>query len=525
MKQAQRILMSLFLVTTLDVASGDTSLIAAIRGEDKDAARALIAGNVDVNEPQADGATALHWAVHRDDLDTAKLLIQAGANVNVTNDLGVNPLSLACTNRNAIMAEALLKAGADPSAALLTGETVLMTAAYTGDLDTVNVLLKYDADVNAKEPARDQTALMWALGEKHAEIALSLIEHGADIHAVTRLGFTALMFAAREGEWETVKLFLDAGADANTIANDKLSALHVAVKRGYADVATLLLDRGADPNYDGPGWTPLHWVSGTWETELSGLNGMTPPKDHEWDRMRGIQEGKFDLVKALLEHGANPNAQLQTNPVLYGYDTTKQPKNSTPLSLAAFAGEADIMRLLADHGADPTMKPDDGLSPLLIAAGATRSLSISRESTADILEAIKAAVELGDDINARDRQGNTAMHAAVKNESVELVQFLADRGAELDVKNNQGQTPLFLAEHEFIAETSVKIEGKPVALLLKKLAVPDTLKKALDEWSNLPPHIRQAVESILQGELDTLDRNEKERLRKENERLNTEDGS
>ncbi len=88
--------------------------------------------------------------------------------------------------------------------------------------------------------------------------------------------------------------------------------------------------------------------------------------------MRGVQEGKLELVKALLDHGANPNARLKKNPARYGFTVTRQPVGSTPLSLAAFAGEAEIMRLLADHGADPSLKPRNGLTPLLIAGGVNR---------------------------------------------------------------------------------------------------------------------------------------------------------
>ncbi len=320
----------------------DQSLIGAVRKQDKSTIGKLLEQNVDVNAAQADGATALHWAVHRDDLETAKLLIDAGAKVDATNDFGVAPLSLACTNANAAIIETLLKAGADPNAALLTGETPLMTAAHTGDLEAVDVLLRHEANVNAKEPIRAQTALMWALGEKHTQVARKLIEHGADIHAATTLGFTPLLFAAREGDLEATKMLVDAGADVNTTAKDDLSALHVATLRGHGEVAALLLDRGADPNADGPGYTPLHWAAGTWETELNGANGIRAPADHEWNRMRGVQEGKLELVKALLDHGANPNARLKKNPARYGFTVTRQPVGSTPLSLAAFAGEAEI---------------------------------------------------------------------------------------------------------------------------------------------------------------------------------------
>jgi len=144
----------------------DFRLVDAAKNRDHEAVRSLLKQHVDVNTPQADGATALAWAAHWDDMETADLLIRAGANVNAANSYGVTPLSLACTNQNAAMVEKFLKAGADPNGAP-TGTPVLMTAARTGDVDTVKSLLAHGANVNAKETARGQTALMWAVAEKH----------------------------------------------------------------------------------------------------------------------------------------------------------------------------------------------------------------------------------------------------------------------------------------------------------------------------------------------------------------------
>ena len=530
--QARWLMLSLLLVASTAGAGSDLSLIEAVKGQDTATARELIQRNVDVNTPQADGATALHWAVHRDDLEIAKLLIEAGANVNATNDFGVMPLSLACTNRNASMIETLLKAGADSNAPLLTGETPLMTAAHAGDLDTVDVLLSHGADVNAKEPVREQTALMWALGEKHAAVALRLIEHGADIHAATTLGFTPLLFAAREGDLEAAKILLDAGADANTIAKPRatqtytggrsnptakvgLSALHVAALRGHGDIAVLLLERGADPNYAGPGYTPLHWTVGSWETEMNGVNGMKAPKDHEWDRMRGVQAGKLELVKALLDHGADPNALLEKNPSRYGFTVTStRPKGSTPFALAAMAGEADIMRMLADYGADPSLKPSNGLTPLMMAAGLRQHRAENVASEDDLLAAVKVAVELGADVNATDPGGNTALHGAAWIRSTKIIQFLADHGADVNALNRQGQSPLYIADHDGrFAGGAPKIERSAVGDLLSELSIPEAITKSLEEWELIPRHVRDAVESLLQGELESIaeDKRRKER--------------
>ncbi len=500
------LLLSVFSVIGANAASGDQTLVEAVKAQDTATARKLIEQNVNVNELQADGATALHWAAYHDDLETAMLLIEAGAKVDAANDFGVMPLSLACTNGSAPMIEALLNAEADPNAAILTGETPLMTAASAGELDAVLVLLDRGANVNAKEPSQDQTALMWAISEGHSEVARELVEHGANIHAATKGGFTPLLFAVREGDVDSAKMLLDAGADVNTTANDKKSALLVATLRGHAEIAAILLGEGADPNADGPGYAALHWAVGSWETELTGNNGIVTPAHHEWSAMSGVKERKFDLVKNLLEHGANPNAQLQQNPRRYGYTVySARPGGSTPFLLAAMAGETAIMRMLVDYGADPLLAAENGVTPLMMAAGVRRNLSEIRVPESDSLESVKLAVELGADINAADTSwGDTALHGAARIKSADIIQFLVDNGAEVNVVNKRGQTPLFLAERHWPLAMTTIFKRSAAGDLLRELTTPDVVFKALEDWGTIPSDIRLAVETLLQDGLEKV---------------------
>jgi len=517
------------LVTVVFVATAtsESLLVSAVKKQDQAAARELIKNKVNVNEPEPDGATALHWAVHRDDAETAKLLIDAGADVNATNDFGVMPLALACQNRNALMVEALLNAGADAKATLMSGESILMAAAHAGDRSSVDLLLDHGADVSAKEPVRQQTALMWAIGEKRTEIARRLIEQGSDIHATTTLGFTPLLFAAREGETEVAELLLDAGADVNTRAlpeisqtytvdrsekekekiqkkDNGLSALHVATIRGHVDTAKLLLERGGDPNYVDPGYSPLHWTVTSWETELDGTNGMRAPKDHEWHTMAGVKEGKLELVQALLDHGADPNARLKKNPSRYGFTvTSNRPTNATPYILAAYAGDADVMNLLIENGADPTLVPGNKASALLWAAGVGRHTAENVATEEESLAAVKAALDHGADISATDNSGNTALHGAAWIRSPKVVQFLVENGADVHAQNKYKLTPIDIASRDgrLAGLPGPTIEDSPTLNMLRDLAVPKVVKDSIEVWETLPPHIRNAVELLLEGEL------------------------
>jgi ankyrin repeat protein len=445
-----------FLPIGVSAAGADRRLVDAARSQDRDAVRTLLKQRVDVNVPQSDGATALHWAAHWDDLESADLLIRAGANVQSANDFGITPLALACTNGNAAMVALLLKAGANPNAARATGETPLMTASRTGNLEAVKLLLAHGAHVNANEPVEGQTALMWAISERHAEVARVLIEGGADAHARAAGGFTPLLFAARAGDLDSTRLLLDAGAGIDEASSDGTSVLLVATVRGHAKLAMFLLERGADPNASRAGYTALHWAAGVWETELNGANGIvTQDGDGEWNALGGVRTGKVELVKALLSHGANPDARLEKTPPRVGYTQLAVEQRvagvnafsgATPFLLAAMAGDIEVMRALASGGADTRLKTKDDTTALMLAAGLGRYLAESRVTEPQALEAVKVIIELGAEVNAANEAGNTALHGAAQVKANTVIEYLVAHGADLDAANKRGQTPVMVGD-------------------------------------------------------------------------------
>ncbi len=407
----------------------------------------------------ADGTTPLHHAVHRNDLKAAEALVRGGADVNVTNRYGVPPLSLAATNGSAPILELLLKAGANPNAAQSEGETVLMTAARTGNAAAVKTLLAYGADVNAKESWKGQTALMWAAAEGHADALQALVEAGAQVNARSSAGWTAMLFAAREGRIEAVKTLLAAGADVNDTllgraggrgrgagaggggdrpATRGSSALVLAVGSAHFELAAALLDAGADPNAAAQGWTALHHI--TWiRRPGTGSNDPAPFGSGNMDSLT--------LVKKLKASGANVNARVTRRPNV-GV-TALNFVGATPFFMAARGGDTELMRLLVDLGADPLLPNDDGTTPLMVAAGVgTHSPGEDAGAPPEALEAVKLALELGNDVNVVDKNGNTAMHGAAFKQLPEVVKVLDAAGAKVEIwnKNNvSGWTPLRVA--------------------------------------------------------------------------------
>jgi uncharacterized protein len=461
---------ALLVMTSLAAAATDLRLSDAAQSGDTDAVRRLLKEGVPVNASRPDGFTALHWAVQSEKADIADLLIRAGAAVSAADNYGVTPLLLACTNGSVPMVDRLLEAGANPNAAQAYGETVLMTCARTGALAAVKALLARGADVNAKETAEGQTALMWAAAEGQAVVVQALIDRGADVHARSAHGYTALLLTAREGNLETTKALLASGADVNEAAKDGTTALVVATVRSHAAYAEFLLNHGADPNL-GPGFAPLHWAVGVWDSYLTDFSNGITNDSTEWSAFGGLPKAeKLDLVKALLARGADPNARTKKNPN-YGMSVKGGNGNlvgATPFLIAAQANDVAIMRELVAHGADPNLPTNQDTTPLMVAAGIGHLPGMSRSTEGNALEAVKLCVQLGANVNAVNKTGDTALHgAAWRHFADSIVQFLVDRGANINAKNKRGWTPLVIAEG--IRTGGNAVFSPSTTLLLRKL--------------------------------------------------------
>ena len=440
------LLATLLLAVAGPVAAQDTRLLDAARAADSKGVIALLEQGASATIRQADGATALHWAAHWDDTAMTDALVRAGADVDAANDFGATPLWLACLNGSETMVAALLAAGADANAALPSGETVLMTASRTGSAEAVRLLASHGADLNAREHTRGQTALMWAVAQQHPDIVEALVALGTDVHArsapqprrihTRTAGFnptgvidtvlgsnTPILFAARQGNLKAARHLVAGGADVNDTAATGTSALVVAAHSGHTALALFLLEQGADPNAAEAGYSALHAAT-----------------------LRGDET----LAAALLAHGADPNAPVKRgspgrrNSPDYVLD--HDVVGATAFWLAAHFAEPGIMRALADNGAEPRVVMEDGTTPLMAAVAARhrREPGLAPNPAEDerrVLEAARAAIEAGVDVNAADAAGNTALHTAASRRLDTVVQLLADSGADLHALNDNGQTP------------------------------------------------------------------------------------
>lgn len=500
--------------------AGTITLKEAVESGDANSVRSLLHNGADPNAADPDGTTPLHLAVHLENLEITNLLLGAGANASAVTRYRITPLALAAQTGNAAIIDRLLDAGVDPNSTSEENQTALMTAALNGRVDAVRALLRRGAKVNAAESFKGQTALMFAAGRGNTGAAGMLVEFGADQKARSKAGFTALLFAVRNNQMETAKFLLQHGANVNDALPDGTAALNMAVLNADFDLASMLLDFGANPNQRDPRGFPLHTV--VWlhqpgappDFAMSGVDPQPPPKPSG-------RIGHLEIAKKLLAKGADPNGRviMKEGRFTPGGGLARQPPSlqigrhyltydgATPFYLAARNGDAPMMRVLVEGGANPTMPTTYGVTPLMAAAcldyyeGETAG-PFSGVSEADRLEAVKLALQLGNDINARTNFGHylmtgspektlltypdnikdlldlgvgdprfngmTALHGSVICNQPSITQFLIDHGAQLDAKNQLGWTPLMVAGGLYIANNR---KDFPVAAELLKKAM------------------------------------------------------
>ena len=332
------------------------------------------------DEPRKpDGSTPLMVASFEGDVAEAGRLLKEGASVKATNTYGVNAMQLAADTANTELIRLLLKAGADTESPNADGETALHLVARSGNVEAAKLLLKAGAKVNSRETFGEQTPLMWAAARRHPEMVELLLSKGADVNARgairdyqrvataesraaprDRGGFTPLMYAARDNCGECVEILLKHKADVNLADPSFVVPLSIAMMNDNWDIAKRLVEAGADVNqWDMNGSSPLHVV-------IANMNnaGNRNPLDQDKPNKATGRE----LIKMLLDRGANPNQQLYWGA---GFGSSAD-RGMTPFLAACGTGDIELVKQLLAHGANAKLATADGRGPIIMAVAAGR---------------------------------------------------------------------------------------------------------------------------------------------------------
>ncbi len=473
---------------------GFTPLLLAAKAGHASMIELLLGARADTEDRTSTGTTALMFAAASGSVDAVRFLLDAGADANATESTGgQSPLMFAAAHGRRDVIALLTSRGADVSAATEVIDAPALNQSLDEGFRERIEQLKKDREEAADAVGDTEEASVVEPEKKRSFFARlfgwMVPGRGVDEKAPERRqresygvrvgqqgGMTPLLLAARQGEEASVLALLEAGAAVNQVAaGSQTSALLIATMNGHFDLALKLVGLGADPNLaaEPNHVTPLYAaINLQWAP-----HAMYPqPTAHKQQEATHL-----DLMKALLEAGADPDARLTKKVwfMHYNFDTSGLDETgATPFWRAAYGSDVPAMALLRAYGADSDIRtqnagrrafvaeagkkekdpsglppvPPGGpsMTPLHAATGAGFGSGFAandhRNHPAGFMPAVKYLVEeCGVDVNARDHDGTTPLHNAASRGDVEMIDYLVSKGADVTLLNRRGQSTADMA--------------------------------------------------------------------------------
>ncbi len=489
-----------------------TPLLVASEAGQSEVVDLLLAAGADPGARSANGVTALHLAAAAGSVDAIAALLDYGAEVNAREGTWEQtPLTFAASRDRVYAIRTLLERGADPAATSKTIDLMDDFLLARGARDRQQAVLKAFSSGGATPGPTQIEAAVLAARDFYLAGEVPKIDGSNDPFFRFRMpqvkakgGLTALLHAARQGYADSVTALLDGDADINQpSASDGTTPLLMATVNAHFDLALLLIERGADPNVAATenGVAPL-WaaVNAEWQPRTR----FPQPQEH------GFQKASYlDVMRALLEAGADPNVRITKHPWYMVYSGCGNSNcglvntnGATAFWRAAYATDVPAMRLLAEFGADPNiptlapeprrrrggtsadndkkttlsvlpaapglwvptdltrMGPDPsglppykaggpGVYPIHAASGVGYGEGFAGNAHRHAPDAWMAAVEYlvdhGADVNQRDHNGYNAIHHAAARGDNDLILYLVEKGGDVTAVSRRGQTTADMA--------------------------------------------------------------------------------
>jgi len=489
--------------------TGEFNLLReAVLTRDLESVRLLLLFGADPNGLDRNKLTPLYTATEMSFIDSARLLIKYGADPNLpAGPDGESPLASAITDNKAEFARLYLTYGGDAGQMMCDGNTLLIkTINKTAPTDLTELLLNYGSDPNGKS-AEGVTPLFEAIQARRLDTLTLLLDHGANPNlpgpkhplwpstyqakilqlmlsrgADTKKAPGCLELATSLNNVESVKILLNAGVDPNMRKDGIYTPLCSAIRDDRPELITLLLSKGADPNHmasEYPLWKCITHDRSQYMTQLvaAGADLHKPKGIIE----KAVAHNNIAALNFLLAQKVSPN--------------DRSPEGHTPLTTAIREDRAEMLDLLLENGADPTIRGQDWpicmavkrpaiLKKLLPALHNPRSVKGVMEMAvvANQLESIKLLLAAG--ISVEDKNGGvfSPLTTAIREDRKEIVKFLLDEaGADINAPG----------EHLPIVKAIRRYRGGDLDIMEMLLDRGVDINKMYRGWNS----VLQAVES------------------------------